>query len=151
MKTIFRIGDKVYDINYGWGKVVDVFDISFNTKPDYRVLVNFKQDFNKEISIYYSMDGSYRVGKSLPTLSFTEYDLVKGGFTQKRLIDYEKCIGKWGKFWDINEKRFIIGKLLKYVQNAKRPFEVYTRDNEIGCYQNFKLLKGNHVRILNLE
>ena len=56
MKTIFRIGDKVYDINYGWGKVVDVFNVSFNTKPDYRVLVNFKQDFNKEINIYYSMD-----------------------------------------------------------------------------------------------
>ena len=64
-KEIFRVGDKVFHIDYGWGVVID-FDAE-----EVHVTINFKEDFNIR---YYELQG----------VSFTEYTLQ--GFTQERPI-----------------------------------------------------------------
>jgi hypothetical protein len=71
MKTIFKEGDKVFDIQYGWG-IVKHIDFDAN----YPIFCRFDND--KQC---YSIDGKIISG-AIPTLSFTEYTLE--GFSQER-------------------------------------------------------------------
>ena len=71
MKTIFKEGDKVFDIQYGWG-IVSRIDFDAN----YPIFCRFDND--KQC---YSIDGKIISG-AIPTLSFTEYTLE--GFSQER-------------------------------------------------------------------
>ena len=64
MKEVFKVGDKVYHIQYGWGVISES---SIND-----ILVDFKN----KISAWVSSDGNL--------LSFTEYTLQ--GFSQERPI-----------------------------------------------------------------
>jgi hypothetical protein len=74
MKTVFKEGDKAYDIKYGWG-VVDTLD---NEEFDYPVRVSFLKSIET-----YTFDG--RISRhSSPSLSFTEYTLK--GFSQERPV-----------------------------------------------------------------
>jgi len=85
-ESIFRVGDKVFDILMGWGIVEEV------NSPDVEalrsvspVLVRFcyDKDINEDSRIRYTLDGSAIVGKkSIKILSFTEY--IFTGMTQKR-------------------------------------------------------------------
>jgi hypothetical protein len=71
-KSIFKIGDKVFDIFYGWGVIIEV-----NQDFTYPICVEFDGD-NLES---YTYDGRINNTNS-PTLSFTEYTLQ--GFSQER-------------------------------------------------------------------
>ena len=62
MKTIFKVGDKVFDYNYGWGEVAKFDDFYF-------LVVKFK-----DRNVGYEPNGC-RPSSHLPTLSFTEYTL----------------------------------------------------------------------------
>lgn len=66
METIFKEGDRVFDIIYGWGTVERIV-------PSEYVYVYF--DIDKSLSVWYG-DISLRI------LSFTEYTLK--GFSQER-------------------------------------------------------------------
>lgn len=90
METIFKVGDKVFDINFGWGKVTDV-----NPGDNYPIYVKFK----RAKRCWYTNKGEYLLD-SPPTLSFTEYKL--NGFSQERPIDYNEWKGKWCAFWGDN-------------------------------------------------
>jgi len=73
MKTVFKVGDKVYCCIHGHGVVKSV-----DHNESYPLFVDFGYDTNN-----YTFDGKlYEDCK--PTLSFTEYTLQ--GFTQKRPI-----------------------------------------------------------------
>lgn len=76
MKTIFKVGDKVYHWKYGWG-IIEKFLTSIN--ENFPILVKFNSGRES-----FAIDGKYNLGDPLPSLSFTEYDLVKGGFSQER-------------------------------------------------------------------
>ena len=71
MKTIFEVGDKVFDYQFGWGKVKGIDNSSL-----FCVTVDFGDD-----SLRYTTDGRL-LSESAPTLSFTEYTLK--GFSQER-------------------------------------------------------------------
>jgi hypothetical protein len=76
MKTVFKVGDKVYDARYGWGEVTD---ISFSTKYPIEVAFDKCNGYND----YYTYAGLDNDLDSLtPLLSFTEYTLQ--GFSQER-------------------------------------------------------------------
>ena len=69
-ESIFKVGDRVYcGIIKRWGVVEEI---------NWRVRINFG-DFKN----YYTNSGSIALGYT-PSLSFTEYDLVNGGFSQVR-------------------------------------------------------------------
>lgn len=76
MKEIFKAGDKVFDMRYGWGIVFDVYTLGGSKYP---VFVVFGDGFYQR---EYTSDGieSHSI---LPTLSFTEYTL--SGFSQERI------------------------------------------------------------------
>jgi hypothetical protein len=72
-KSIFKVGDKVFDIRYGWG-IVEFIDVKSNFYP---INVSFGV-LNEDC---YTWDGRSYQGL-LKVLSFTEYTLE--GFSQER-------------------------------------------------------------------
>ena len=138
METLFKIGDKVFDIRVGWGTVKYVYSTDWEkAEPEFLVC---EVDFNngEEPYIY--------TKKSAQMLSFTEYTLQ--GFSQERPIDYNDYVGKWGKFWDEDLEGVNIGKLLYYHDN---PANNYRFRNSYGFFQFFEPLTEEQIKILNLE
>lgn len=76
-EEIYKVGDRVYDyINmYGWGSVSKIVNSVFHP-----LVVKF--DTGSKVS--YTGNGQMFGSQKFPTLSFTEYDLVNGGFSQVR-------------------------------------------------------------------
>ena len=77
MDTIFKEGDKVFDIMLQkWGVVLKIND----TKVDYPIHVQYIDGLT-----YYSLEGHYNVpSDKQPRLSFTECTIFDGKFTQER-------------------------------------------------------------------
>ena len=69
---MFKVGDKVFNYQYGWGTI--------NEELTKYILVLF--DNCKSVSIPFSKDGKETSRSERPTLSFTEYTLE--GFSQER-------------------------------------------------------------------
>ena len=138
-KQTFEKGDRVFDIRFGWGKVVDD-----NRACLFPIGIQFDDDDSQEV-IVYTDDGKLSLGEESPLLSFTEYTLQ--GFSQEKPVNYEKYIGKWGQFWDSNKDILLIGKLLAYdnTENEGYPFE-----NEFGYYANFEPLTEEQIKVLGL-
>lgn len=74
MIGIYKVGDRVYHWRFGWGTVIE-----FSIKSSYPIkVVN-----NDKRYYYFTVDGRFLLVEP-PTLSFTYYDLVNGGFSQER-------------------------------------------------------------------
>ena len=141
-RIIFREGDQVFDILHGWGKVIRSYSSDWEESTSEHLVCGVKFDNGKECH--------YTKYVALKSLSFTEYGFDER-FTQERPIDYEKCIGKWGKFWNSGEKTVVIGKLFQYKSYSDyHPFGMDTRDLETTFYTNFELLTRTQVEILGL-
>lgn len=138
-KQIFKVGDRVFDILYGWGKVIDD-----NKGGLFPIGVQFDDDDSQEV-IVYTDDGKHMPGEESPLLSFTEYTLQ--GFTQERPIDYSECIGKWGRFWDDDKNHFIISKLFSYDDDK---YEEYPLESLTDFFKNFEPLTEEQIKVLEL-
>lgn len=108
---VFKVDDTVYSWRYGNipGTVIEA-DYS-NYK--YPLLVEFSDGFGFKRRLKYHIDGS--MGDDKPELSFVPYDLVNGGFSQKRplpdlkkgdLIWVKPQCGEWlyKRFYDWEKK-----------------------------------------------
>ncbi len=140
-KQIFKVGDRVFDVLWGWGDVTDVFKSGL-----YIVKVNF--DSTKK-TIYFTKDGKYEHTDLTPRLSFTEYDLINGGFSQERPpINYNDYIGKWGKFTDVsNNNDFVVGRLSSFkVSNDETYFATESGD----AYNTFEPFMEEQIKVLGL-
>lgn len=140
-KQIFKKGDRVFDIRFGWGTVVD----DDNNKI-YPIGIQFDNDDSQEV-IFYTGKGMINLREESSLLSFKEYGL-DDRFTQERPINYNDYEGKWGAFWDSNKDILLIGKLSAYdnTENEDHPFE-----NEFGYYANFEPLTEEQIKVLNLK
>lgn len=95
---IYKKGDKVFDIRYGWGKVFED-----NRNAPY----SLKVEFDNYTTYYYTNDGKANRNDIYPTLSFTEYTLE--GFSQERpkpnlpfkVGDVVFCKDKFYKWWSL--------------------------------------------------
>lgn len=83
-KTIFKVGDKVFDAQYGCGIVTDTDSLRLNM-----LKLPIKVKFDNEVC-FYTLDGKDMFTKPKSVLSFTEYDFVNGGFSQKRPMEVPK-------------------------------------------------------------
>ncbi len=104
MKTIFEIGDRVFDIQHGWGKVKEIALAQI-----YSVIV----DFDK-VRESYTEDGCATKNSLIPTLSFTEYSLQ--GFSQERPLS----IGDRVFVKDNEDDYYIVGYVHSF-NSCKRP------------------------------
>lgn len=137
-KEIFRVGDRVFDIMYGWGVVEELHQ---DEERSYPLIVRFS-DFD---TLYYTRDGKSNTSDSHPILSFTEYGF-DDRFSQEKPINYEEYMGKWGKFWNDNPEYFTIGILKGYEQGGHKPFQSVSLD-----FQNFKPLTDEQIKVLELK
>lgn len=132
-KSIFKVGDKVYDIRFGWGEV-----LSITMQETYSVNV----DFNGQEETYTPL-GRYLVEHIQPLLSFTEYTLQ--GFSQERSFDPQDCVGKWCMLSDnkIPSTGITIGRV--WFANSE-----YYADSD-GCeWDNSKPLTDEQLKAFNL-
>lgn len=123
-KQIFEIGDRVFDYSMGWGEVIHIAK-----KSSYPIMVKFNIR-QKE----YTNDGRYTENIP-PTLSFTEYNLVTGGFSQER----PEPLPKRGDIvWvrDSNEQSWMISHFVKKQDGAYFVSDDNTDDDAF----NFKYL-----------
>lgn len=136
METIFKVGDRVFDIEFGWGTVVKI-----ENEFESPVIVDF--DRYEDISLCYKFDGRYSSNSALKRLSFTEYTLQ--GFSQEKPINYEEYVGKWGVFWDKWWDGYYISKLKGiYINNGFTEFI----DSASGKWDKFKPLTDEQIKIL---
>jgi len=127
-ETVFKVGDKVYCVLYGWGKVKDI-----SSEVSFPITVEFNGEGDEEI--YYSRDGKYNFNSS-PTLSFTEYTL--NGFSQERPMELpevgeEIMVSNDGEHW-------VIGKFREYTKRSDHPIEVAIYGDRYN-YKYFKRLR----------
>lgn len=122
-QTIYKIGDVVFHWKYGKGVVESL------------VYDNYQEIRFKGYRITFSKDGRL-ANESTPTLSFTPYNFIDGGFSQERPIELPD-IGEQILVSDNNE----ITDLTKWVF---RNFVKYCTENEypvITHDSNFKFFK----------
>lgn len=80
-KQIFKVGDEVYHVDYGWGVIDHIEDnIEDNFNDKHPIQVTFEEDTK-----YFTIDGRYYDYSKNKSLSFTEYTLQ--GFSQERPIE----------------------------------------------------------------
>jgi hypothetical protein len=107
-KTVFKKGDRVFDIQYGWGIVTHIFgDHSFPIRIQYSHEAN-----------YYTSSGKASVNESKSILSFTEYTLQ--GFSQERPIELPE-VGEQVMFSD-DGKSWELGNFIEYRADYEKPY-----------------------------
>lgn len=142
-KQIFKVGDRVYDFYYGWGTITAKREDFENT--DYIWVVAFENGYIED----YTIEGKYEITDKFRSLSFTEYDFVKGGFSQERQINYHDYIGKWGKFWNEGDK--VVIDTLAEIDTEEYGRMVFGPYITNMYYDNFEPLTEEQLKILNLE
>ena len=136
-KQIFKVGDRVFDIRFGWGTVKHIEKDEDSYFP---VNVLFDDDKNQNSKFY---TAGHSDEKYSNLLSFTEYTLQ--GFSQERLVNYEEYIGKWGVFWDRRCNGYYISKLKEIdVNNGFTEFV----DSDSGKWDKFRPLMEEQIKIL---
>lgn len=133
---IYKINDRVYDWEFGWGMIVKIFP---HGSTSYPIVVEWD-----DISLHcveYTLNGGKGVSYMTPRLSFTEYDFVKGGFSQGRKDMVDTRIGKWGYFWDDDyDGSFYYSRLLSIGDKNE-----YRYESPHTCFKNFSLTQPSFV------
>lgn len=111
METVFKKGDEVFHICYGWGEV-DFID----EKPeDYPIFVAFRNGLEES----FTLDGKFKLTDINPTLSFTEYTLQ--GFSQERPIVLPE-VGELCLVSDGEDRTWILKEFIRYKPESIRPY-----------------------------
>ncbi len=78
----YRVGKRVYDINYGWGEITDVSKAKRNKTP---IRVRYE-----EHNVGYSIEGKRFERQFAPSLSNNEYHIVHNSFPLSNLLNSTK-------------------------------------------------------------
>jgi len=100
---IFKEGDRVYHIDYGWGVIDDISDSENDLHP---IQVTFEEDTK-----YFTIDGRYYDYSKNKSLSFTEYTLQ--GFSQERPVELPK-VGELCLVRDYSHEDFAVRVFCSY-------------------------------------
>jgi hypothetical protein len=123
--SIFKVRDKVYHIEYGWGVVIENDNgISFP------ILVEFASD----LICSFTLDGRESTESKSSTLSFTEYTLQ--GFSQERPVELPE-VGELCLVRDKDHHSWIVKGFVAYIPNASFP---YITEYEVA-YAQMKRIK----------
>lgn len=116
MKTIFKVGDRVYHHVYGWGIVIEI-----DCQNIYEVFVLFNK-----LKISFTKDGKLSEFDKFPSLSFTKYDFVNGGFSQKRPLP------------NIKRDQLIYVRMCKNREWCMRYFSHFDKNGLVSCFNDQK-------------
>lgn len=107
-KSIFKVGDKVFDIRYGWGIVEDII-------KDWEYLN--RVCFENNIYESYTYDGRFN-RSIMPFLSFTEYKLE--GFSQER----PEALPKKGQICWVRDSEFQSWMIAHFMERINDLYQV---------------------------
>jgi hypothetical protein len=127
MKEIFKEGDRVFHVEYGWGVV------RFEESINFPILVEFSED---EV-MSFTLDGKETTESKQSLLSFTEYTLW--GFSQERPIMLPE-VGELCLVRDENHEYWIAKRFISYNPEKASP---YRTEYDI----DYKLMK--RIKILD--
>ena len=102
MGKIFKEGDRVFHIEYGWGDVITI-----NEEYSFPVIVRFD---NNDMQACFLESGIEFEDSSQSMLSFTEYTLQ--GFSQERPIDLPE-VGE-EVFYSLDDETWYLAKFKEY-------------------------------------
>nr|DAJ28449.1 MAG TPA: hypothetical protein [Caudoviricetes sp.] len=139
MKTIFEVRDRVFDIEHGWGTIIEI-DNSLNSP----IVISFDKHKNEDTLLCYNLDGSYGKNSTFKRLSFSQYLLER--FSQIRPIVNHCCLGKYGRFWNNEDDKFYVGRLFGYYEGKDKPFET-----AFSSYKYYEPFTDEQLEILKLE
>jgi hypothetical protein len=122
MEAVFKVGDEVYDISYGWGKV----------KEEGKYSRHGLQVVFGEFTARYCSDGTL-FGCKNPTLSFTEYTLQ--GLTQERPINLPE-VGELCLMRDADDEGWKALVFREYLPSEEYPY----KSGRLG-YKQLKRIK----------
>lgn len=105
-KEIFKVGDRVYHIDNGWG-VIDYISDSTNDLHPIQVVFEKVEDDTK----YFTIDGRYYDWSEYKSLSFTEYTLQ--GFSQERPIELPE-VGELCLVRDYEDDTWLVREFAEY-------------------------------------
>ena len=125
-KQIFKVGDEVYHVDYGWGLIDYISDLKDELHP---IQVTFEHE-----TMYFTKDGRYYNSSKNKSLSFTEYTLQ--GFTQERPIELPE-VGELCLVRDIDDDIWIARTFVGYNSSDHFP---YTTEGGAG-YKQMKRIK----------
>jgi hypothetical protein len=116
METVFKKGDKVFHICYGWGEVIEV-----NADEIYGLVVNFhnKDEKGGEMEDLFTLDGKEYLQDLRSILSFTEYTIQ--GFSQERPIVLPE-VGELCLFSDGENRTWILKEFICYKPEETLPY-----------------------------
>lgn len=121
---MFKVGDRVFNYQYGWGTI--------NEELTKYILVLF--DNCKSVSIPFAKDGKETSRSERPTLSFTEYTLQ--GFSQERPPIELPEVGDWCLVRDNKQTVWQAGFFKEYRPDNEFPFST-----DIGSWKQIKRIK----------
>lgn len=104
MKSIFKVGDRVFHIEYGWGDIIE-YSGGFN----FPIKVRFTKGEENIFSFTY--DGCETTESHQGLLSFTEYTLQ--GFSQERPIVLPE-VGELCLVRDNNDGSWLVREFVEY-------------------------------------
>ena len=133
-KQIFKVGDRVFHISYGWGVVKSI------DTGNFPVLVSFEVEGYDDYVISFSKCGFETSEDKTPLLSFTEYTLQ--GFSQERPIELPK-VGELCLVKDYNEDTWLVREFSGYENGLFLCRAVY----EQGSWVEWKYMK--RIKILD--
>lgn len=123
MKTKeFKVGDKVYDIRYGWGKVVDG-EVDVEYSDTYPISVDYSNHSRRT----YTAEGMEHYTDSSPSLSHTEYSIHSTQSEYPKVMEVSNSGVEWRKRVVFTEK---VGRFIAWAQAES--FE--EAEDEIGTY-----------------
>ena len=129
MNTVYQVGDTVYDARFGWGAVIKIVKNIDEFLTEYPTTVLFNNDEYQE----YTLDGKYLKEDLTPSLSFTEYDFVKGGFSQERPeVLPERGTVVWVR--DEDEDKWLIAHFMCKKENGYKANALDPFDDNTGSY-----------------
>ena len=139
METIFEVRDRVFDIEHGWGTIIEI-DNSLNSP----IVISFDKYKNEGLIRCYKLDGSYGEDSTFKRLSFRPYFLER--FSQNRPTVNHCCLGKYGRFWNNEDDKFYVGRLFGYREGDDKPFETV-----FSYYKHYEPFTDEQLEILKLE
>ena len=112
-KQIFKVGDRVFHIDSGWGVIDDISNSKSDLHP---IQVTFKEGVR-----YFTLDGRYYEASINKSLSLTEYTLQ--GFSQEKPIELPE-VGELCLVRDFDDREWNLRKFSHYEPNDEYPYRL---------------------------
>lgn len=123
---IFQVGDKVYDIRFGWGEVIKVRE-----KPDKTVVVKFPVS---SAAVWYTCDGKLNSIFNA-TLSFTDYSGTKPLSQERPVWIPEK--GEWVLVKSTESSPWVLRRFSYYNQEIQQ-YACFIEQESSGMIYHWK-------------